>query len=1123
MCLLSQGVLPIQAQMNSARQIRFMDQQQKFTEQVTLRDAGIPSALVHRMGRAQLDMNYQKALEGTTWTWIPRSRHTPGHLQENPPPKSQLDKPFLGCALDTQTSIKLTFGVGPQGAPNGMQLRMMTRQVFESPNAQWTLVNLPPQSPGFHDFTVQNLTPDTTYVFQIVALGDNVHTTSGEQSDPAVCSTLPNVVPTPPPPVVTQLSTPTVDCNSETSTSFNAVATAGPTGAPNGMLVKMQSLNDYANSGFQFNSSVPSYQQALTAPVAPNGQVIVPFAGLTPSTSYVFEAIAVGNGSDQLQSCASNIAVCNTTAAPPVVVQLDAPVVDCSNETQNSIDVHVTAGPSGMPFGYLIQYAPLSNPLDVHSQANSAPVMAGAQVTANLTGLDPNTAYSIIVWAVGGNVDNTIFNTSNGTTIECSTLPTPELQAGIPTIVCDDTLATSSQIGVNVTAGANGAPGGVNIQYTTLADFQANGWTNATTTTAPPLVNQGDQEVVLLTGLDPSTTYVARAMAVGAGNVADSDFSAEIQCDTLPSEQVQAGIPTIACDDALATPSQIAINITAGANGAPGGVNLQYTTLADFQANGWINAVTTGAPPLVNQGDQEAVIINGLAADTTYVVRAMANGSGNVTDSDFSAEIQCSTLPQNQGQPIASPTLACNNETQTSTDIVVTAGADGAPGGVALQFTTLADFNANQWQNATSVTDTTPLAAGESHTFTVNGLTADTAYVFRAMDVASDPLNNSPWTDPITCNTLPKNEVDLDAPALECSNETTSSIDVTLTFGQTGAPLGWSMLYFPTSNPSNFQIITDTNPVAPGGHVTITLSSLTQNTSYTIEAIALGGQTETTVYFDSNITTIECNTTQETEIVQLNTPELNCSNETSSTIDLTTMFGPTGAPFGYHVEYHPVSDPSNSQEITINGQFAANSQDVQTIVGLLPNQQYQFTVYAIGGEVPGTTFLQSESTSIYCNTVEQEVCTSWSQGYWKTYEDVTTALINQQSGGTLFGYTPDQIIGFLNAKSLSHDGTSSLMNQTVATALNGLAAQAMGFSFEYPPEYASAVALLDAHGPYTLFDPPGDGHDLYIEGSSKIDPSESDPLTDALDSYIQTCHASDADTQALLVALGLVA
>jgi hypothetical protein len=131
---------------------------------------------------------------------------------------------------------------------------------------------------------------------------------------------------------------------------------------------------------------------------------------------------------------------------------------------------------------------------------------------------------------------------------------------------------------------------------------------------------------------------------------------------------------------------------------------------------------------------------------------------------------------------VSTPTINCNGSTQSSINILVTAGATGAPAGFSLQWMTAADYaaNGNQWFDSDDTRlckasfsgnanlSRYNLGPGESVSVNVgeflfdngastncpDGLTCGTDYVFRAFAHATNSLNRSDFTENLICATL---------------------------------------------------------------------------------------------------------------------------------------------------------------------------------------------------------------------------------------------------------------------------------------------------------------------------------------------------------------------------------
>ena len=154
-------------------------------------------------------------------------------------------------------------------------------------------------------------------------------------------------------------------------------------------------------------------------------------------------------------------------------------------------------------------------------------------------------------------------------------------------------------------------------------------------------------------------------------------FIAMAFSSVLVSKNVSAAKPTKMSTPSLScgvsTKVSIQVTFTAGATGAPAGFSLQWMTLADYVANGsvWTSSddpglchasfsgnanssrynlaagesVTISIGDLLFDNGTSASCVEPLACGTTYVFRAFAHANSTYSRSEFTANLQCSTLP----------------------------------------------------------------------------------------------------------------------------------------------------------------------------------------------------------------------------------------------------------------------------------------------------------------------------------------------------------------------------------------------------------------------------------------------------------------------------------------------
>ena len=165
------------------------------------------------------------------------------------------------------------------------------------------------------------------------------------------------------------------------------------------------------------------------------------------------------------------------------------------------------------------------------------------------------------------------------------------------------------------------------------------------------------------TGIRPSIALVAFLAVVASSQLVGVSVSA--------AKKAKMSTPTLTCG--TASKVSIQITVTAGATGAPAGFSLQWMTLADYVANGsvWLSSddpglchasfsgnangsrynLGPGESATVEVGDflfdngTSSSCVEPLECGTTYVFRAFAHATSELNRSDFTPNLQCSTLP----------------------------------------------------------------------------------------------------------------------------------------------------------------------------------------------------------------------------------------------------------------------------------------------------------------------------------------------------------------------------------------------------------------------------------------------------------------------------------------------
>ena len=140
----------------------------------------------------------------------------------------------------------------------------------------------------------------------------------------------------------------------------------------------------------------------------------------------------------------------------------------------------------------------------------------------------------------------------------------------------------------------------------------------------------------------------------------------------------------------------------------------------------------------VERFDENRVLADGLAADTTYYVRVKAEGTGIYEDSNWSST-QSAKTSQNT-QKLATPTLSVS--TKSKSELNVTVGYVANASGYTLEYATNASFTGKKTQT---------VSAGS---FTLNGLNANTTYYVRVKAEGTGRYEDSNWSSTQSAKTL---------------------------------------------------------------------------------------------------------------------------------------------------------------------------------------------------------------------------------------------------------------------------------------------------------------------------------------------------------------------------------
>ena len=365
--------------------------------------------------------------------------------------------------------------------------------------------------------------------------------------------------------------------------------------------------------------------------------------------------------------------------------QLNAPTLSAS--TAGSDSITVTVGEVEHATGYTVEYSTSSDFADSTIQN----VSAG---NTTITGLNVNTKYYFRAMALGGGVytDSDYSQTASATT--------DRIKLTAPTL----SVSTAGSYSVKVTVGEVAHATGYTIEYSTSPDF------------SNPTIHNVSAGDMTIAGLNANTTYYFRAMALGEGDYANSDYSQTVSATT---DRIKLTPPTLSASAA----GSDSIAITVGEVEHATGYTVEYATSSDF-TNPTIQNVPAGD-----------TIIVGLNANTKYYFRVMAHGGGDYTDSDYCQTVSATT---NRVQ-LTAPTLSASMVNSNS--IKFTVGEVEHATEYTVEYATSSDFANPTSQN---------VPAGDT---TVVGLNANTMYYFRAMALSEGDYANSDYSQTASATT----------------------------------------------------------------------------------------------------------------------------------------------------------------------------------------------------------------------------------------------------------------------------------------------------------------------------------------------------------------------------------
>lgn len=200
------------------------------------------------------------------------------------------------------------------------------------------------------------------------------------------------------------------------------------------------------------------------------------------------------------------------------------------------------------------------------------------------------------------------------------------------------------------------------FEYTSHADFLANGFSNAQSAACPPLLGGSESTSIAtpVSGLAPSTSYDYRVQVESYGGADESGPQAFETLPPLPPESA-TGVAS-----ALTKTTATLAGTVNPKGGTVSNCHFEWVTEAAFQVTGFSGASTKACSPTPNGTTAVAVSakVSALAAGTVYRFRVVAtsnSGTGTAADASFATaaetcgENPALCPPSGGGSPPAPP------------------------------------------------------------------------------------------------------------------------------------------------------------------------------------------------------------------------------------------------------------------------------------------------------------------------------------------------------------------------------------------------------------------------------------------------------------------------------------
>lgn len=394
-----------------------------------------------------------------------------------------------------------------------------------------------------------------------------------------------------------------------------------------------------------------------------------------------------------------------------------------------------------------------------------------------------------------------------------------------------------------------------------LCESMNSAFTDGTATSTITPAVAGTAQTKTISGLDSGTTYyVAIRSTDDAGNVSllsnvVTQTTAVVVDTTAPIDIADLAVTghgqtTVSLE--WSSPIEYNPNFPLGDHLSAASYDLRYSTANITSGNFASATAVSGVPtPNVLAEQLEGMTVSGLAPSTTYYFAIKSvDAAGNWSDISNVVDVRTDTDPTvDVTAPSAISTLVVPILLRTTTTLTLqwTAPGDDAGVGTAAAYDirySTANITSGNFDSATPVSgEPTPLAAGTAQSYTITGLTADTAY-YVAMKSVDEAGNWSAISNVVARNTaaLPADRVPpADTTDLAASDVGTNSVRLTWTAPGDDGASGVATLYdirYDTDPITQFSFVNATQvsgepvPGVYGAAQSVTVTGLDPDTYY---------------------------------------------------------------------------------------------------------------------------------------------------------------------------------------------------------------------------------------------------------------------------------------------------